>query len=147
MPPTREVVEKEAGPGIQLRQEELQASKRRVEAGEVEIRKDVVAEQQTREVPTTREQMVIDRRPVARRPADRRVGEDAGEALRVPVHEEQVSIEKQPIVTEEIEVGKQQVEGTEQISGDVRREEAGTEREGDVDSRSSGAADDSRQQG
>ena len=147
MAPTREDTGKEAGRGVQLRQEELQARPRPVEAGEIEIRKDVVAEQQTLEVPKTREEVVIDRRPVARRPADRPVGDDEGETLRVPVHEEQVSVETQPIVTEEIEVRKRQVQETEQVSGDVRREGARIERAGDVDSRGSGAGDESPREG
>ena len=147
MAPTREDTGKEAGQGVQLRQEELQARPRPVEAGEIEIRKDVVAEQQTLEVPKTREEVVIDRRPVARRPADRPVGEDAGETRRVPVHEEQVSVDKQPVVTEEIDVGTRQVQDTEQMSGDVRWEEARIERAGDVDAGGSGGGEQSRRQG
>ncbi len=146
-PRAREDVGNQAEPGVQRGHQELQARTRPVEAGEVEIRKDVVTEEQTLEVPKTREEVVIDRHPVARRPADRPVGEDAGETLRVPMHEEQVSVEKQPIVTEEIEVSTRQVQDTEQMSGDVRREEARIERAGDVDAGGSGGGEQSRRQG
>jgi uncharacterized protein (TIGR02271 family) len=49
------------------------------------------------------------------------------------VHEEQVSVEKRAVVTEEIGIGKRKVQETEQVSGTVRREEARIEGEGDVD--------------
>ena len=44
-------------------------------------------------------------------------------------------VEKEPVVKEEIEVGKRQVQETEQVSGTVRREEARVESEGDVERR------------
>ena len=118
---------------VELREEELRARKELVEAGEVEIRKDVVTEQRTMEVPIIREEVEIERRPADRRPADRPIGE--GETIRVPVREEEVTVEKRPVVREEIEIGKRQVQDTEQVSGTVQREEARIEREGDVDVR------------
>ena len=121
----------EEGRTVQLREEELRASKQSVEAGEVEIRKDVVSEQRTIDVPVTREEVVVERHPVDRRESDRPIGE--GETIRVPVREEQVSVEKRPVVTEEIEIGKRQVTETQRVSDTVRREEAVIDREGDVD--------------
>src|SRR5919112_5998359 len=50
---------------LQLREEELRAEKERVEAGEVRVRKEVVSEERTLEVPVTREEVVIERRPAA----------------------------------------------------------------------------------
>jgi len=125
---------REQGQTVQLREEELQARKTEVEAGEVGIRKEVVTEQQTLDVPVTREEVTVERRPVDRRPADAPIGE-GGEEIRVPVREEEVTVEKRPVVTEEIEIGKRQVQDTERVSGTVRREEARIEEEGDVDVR------------
>ena len=86
----------------------------------------------------TREEVTIERQSVARRPAEGSIGEGEG-SIRVPVHEEQVLVEKRPVVKEEIKVGKQQVQETKQVSGTVRREEARIEGEGeghvDVDRR------------
>ena len=121
----------DAGRTVELREEELQARTQPVQAGEVEIRKDVVTEQRTMEVPVTREEVEIERRPADRRPADRPIGE--GESISVPVREEQVTVEKQPVVREEIDVGKRQVQDTEQVSGTVRREVADIDREGRID--------------
>ena len=122
----------ETGGRIELREEELRAQKRPVEAGEVEVRKNVVSEQRTMEVPVTREEVYVERHPVeGREVSDRPIGE--GESIRVPVREEEVTVEKQPVVREEIEVGKRQVQETEQISGTVQREVADIDREGRID--------------
>ena len=115
---------------IQLREEELVARKREVEAGEVGIRKEVVIEQQEIEVPVTREEVVIERRPVEGRPTNEPIG--AGETIRVPVHEERVTLDKQTVVREEIEVGTREVEETARVTDSVRREEARIETEGEV---------------
>ena len=117
---------------MQLREEELEARKRSVETGQVRIGKDVVEEQQTLEVPVTREEVFIERHPVDRREADGGVIGDSSESIRVPLHEEQVSVEKRTVVTEEINVGKRQFQDTERVSGTVRREEAHIQQEGDL---------------
>ena len=123
----------EEGRSVQLREEELRARKETVEAGEVGLRKEVVSEQQTIDVPVTREEVTIERKPGDRRPDDRPIGE--GETLRVPVREERVEVEKTPVVTEEVSIGKRPVTETERVSGTVRKEEARVEEEGDVDLR------------
>ena len=119
------------GETIRLREEELQAQKRPVETGAVGIRKEVVEEQRTMDVPVTREEAVIERHPVERRPSDEPIGE--GGTVRVPLREEQVEVEKRPVVTEEVSLGKRAVQDTEQVSGTVRREEARIEQKGDVE--------------
>ena len=122
----------ESGERVQLREEELRPRKETVQAGEVGLRKEVVSEQQTIDVPVTREEVVIERHPVAGgRPASGEIGTD--EEIRVPVQEERARAEKETVVTEEIEVGKRAVTETEQLTDTVRREEARIEREGDVD--------------
>jgi uncharacterized protein (TIGR02271 family) len=119
---------------VPLREEELRARKESTQTGQVEIGKEVVAEEKTMEVPRTREEVVVERRPVDRRPSDRPIGE-GGETFEVPVREERVTTEKEPVVYEEVEVGKRPVQETERVSGTVRREEARFEEEGDVDVR------------
>ena len=123
----------EEGRSVQLREEELQARKETVQTGEVGLRKEVVSEQKTIDVPVTREEVTIERKPGDRRPDDRPVGE--GETLRVPVREERVEVEKTPVVTEEVSIGKRPVTETERVSGTVRKEEARVEEEGEVDLR------------
>jgi uncharacterized protein (TIGR02271 family) len=123
----------EAERGVELHEEQLRPRKETVEAGEVALRKDVVTEQKTMDVPVTREEVVVERHPVAGRPAGGEIHE--GEEVRVPVREEQVRLDKEAVVTEEVSVGKRPVTDNERVSGTVRREEARVETEGDVDAR------------
>ena len=118
---------------IQLREEELQAHKQSVETGAVRVRKEVVTEHRTIEVPVQREEIVIERHAPTGEPgaSDLRPGEE----IRIPVRKEQVTVEKRPVVKEEVTVGKRVVEGTERVGGEVRKEEVRIEREGDVDVR------------
>jgi uncharacterized protein (TIGR02271 family) len=51
------------------------------------------------------------------------------------VREEQVEVEKQPVVYEEVGVGKRVTQDTREVSDTVRREELRTENEGDVEVR------------
>jgi len=113
---------------IELREEELRATTEPVKAGEVRIRKDVVTEQKTVEVPVSHEEVVIERHPVAGRPASGSIKE--GEEIRVPLTQEQVRVEKRPVVKEEVTVGKRKVQETETIRDTVRREEARVEESG-----------------
>jgi len=115
---------------IQLREEELDVQKERVQAGEVRLRKEVITEQRQIDVPVTREEVVIERRPVSG--ADAQAGDIAeeGEEIRVPLTEEHVRVDKRPVVKEEVSIGKQKIQDTEHVSESVRHEEARIENEG-----------------
>ena len=69
-----------------------------------------------------------------RRPSDRPI-EQTGQTIEVPVHEERVEVEKQPVVYEEVGIGKRSVTETQSVSETLRREEARIDREGGVDVR------------
>ena len=116
---------------VQLREEELTARKRSVQTGGVKLSTNVVSEQQTVEVPVTREEVTIERRPVDRRASDRPIG-DTDETISVPVRGEHVVADKQTVVYEEVEVGKRAIQDTHHITDKVRREEAVVNKEGDV---------------
>lgn len=115
---------------LRLREEQLQVNKQPVQAGEVGIRKDVVEEQKTINVPVTHEEVYIERRPGSGQPTDEPIGQ--GEDIRVPVREEQVNVTKQTVHTGEVAIGKRAVQETQQVTDTVKREEAHIEREGDV---------------
>ena len=115
----------------ELREERLRPETEQVEAGRVGLRKEVVTEQQTVDVPVTREQVYVERRDVGERPASGPVGED--ESIEVPVSAERARLEKETVVTGEVELGKRQVQETERVTGEVRREEARATRDGEVD--------------
>ena len=112
----------EGGGRLELRQEELLVRKRLTETGAVELRKEVVAEQQTVEVPVRREEVLVERHPVDRVPADGPIGEER--AITVVLREEAVEVTKQPVVTDVVRVRRRAAQRTEQIEETVRREVA-----------------------
>jgi uncharacterized protein (TIGR02271 family) len=116
---------------VQLREEELQAHKTSVETGQVTLGKDVVEEKRTLEVPVTREEAYVERRPVDR-PATGPIEAGDQQTIEVPVREERVEVAKQAVVYEEVGVNKQQVVRNQQVSDTVRREELRVSTEGDV---------------
>lgn len=120
---------------LRLREEELQAHKTPVETGRVQLSKEVVEEGRTLEVPVTREEVFVERRPVERRPSDRPIDTTETETIEVPVREEHVEVEKRPVVYEEVSVGKRATAETRQVTETVRREELRMDEEGDVDLR------------
>jgi uncharacterized protein (TIGR02271 family) len=126
---TREI--KDGGQRMELREEELRANKQSVEAGAVHVRKDVVTERETIDVPVKHEEVVVERHAV-NRPASGPIGTGTTEEVRVPVREEQVHIEKRPVAVEEVTVGKKVVEETEHVSETVRREVPQVTSSGDV---------------
>jgi uncharacterized protein (TIGR02271 family) len=134
--PSARTIESEDAERLELREEQLDVDTRQVQAGEVRVRKEVLTEQRNIEVPVTREEVVIERRPVSGREAADQTLDDE-EEIRVPLMEEEVDVQKRAVVREEISVGKRPVQETRQVSDSVRREEARIESEGDVGIRSS----------
>jgi uncharacterized protein (TIGR02271 family) len=117
---------------IKLREERLRATKQPVQTGQVNVRKEVVTENKTLNVPVEREEVVIERRPVGERAAS---GDIRAEEIRIPVKEEKVHVEKEAVVTEEVSVGKRKVQDTEHVTGTVRKEQLKVEEKGDVNVR------------
>ncbi len=118
---------------VQLHEETLRARTNEVQTGEVTLRKEVITETKSIDVPVTREEVVVERHAVSGRSATNTDFSDAEEVIRVPVMEEQVTVEKTPIVTEEISLGKREVTETQHVTDTVRREEARIENPDNVD--------------
>ncbi len=114
---------------IRLYAEQLSARKQTVRAGEVTLRKEVITEQKSIDVPVTHEEVVIERHAVNRPATDADFQE---ETIRVPVMEEQVTTQKTAVVTGEVSIGKRQVTETEHLTGEVRHEELVVDKTGDV---------------
>jgi uncharacterized protein (TIGR02271 family) len=105
---------------LERREERLTVDKDTERAGSVHVGKHVVEDQQSVDVPVTREDVTFDRRAVDR-PAN---GESfSDESIDVPVYEERVEAGKDARVVEELEVGKTAKTDTERVTGTVRREE------------------------
>jgi len=123
---------------VQLSEEQLRATKRSVEVGEVDVRKEVHTEHKTIKVPVQREEVVIERRAVS---GGATGGDIRAEEIRIPTKEERVNVSKETVVKEEVNVGKRKVQGTETVSGDVRREELVVETEGKATVRNTSGPD------
>ena len=125
---------------VDVTEEELVARRRDVDRGDVVIDKEVVAEEQSIDVPVTEEHVEVTRRAVDR---DVAPGEDTFTegTIEVPVHGEEVDVEKRTRVTEEIDVDKEAVQHTERVSDTVRHEEIS------VDGEQVGRASGKEQQG
>jgi uncharacterized protein (TIGR02271 family) len=104
--------------------EELTATTVPRDVGGARIEKTVVAEEQVLEVPITEERLKVVRRTVDR-PVDAVDAEQAFEEVivDVPVRTEEVELGKRVRVGEEVEIQKEEVQRTEQVTGTVRREE------------------------
>lgn len=122
---------------MKLREEELRIRKQTVETGEARVHKDVVSEQKSVDVPITREEVYLERRPGSGLPADQPIGE--GETYRIPVREEQVTTEKVPIEREEVSFGKRPVQETQRVTETTQREEASVEYTDDVNVKERGS--------
>ncbi|WP_180960121.1 YsnF/AvaK domain-containing protein [Neobacillus cucumis] len=117
---------------LKLREEQLDVNKHRVQTGEVEVKKEVVEEQETVNVPVKHEEVYVERRAVDENEADttKPIGDD--ETIRVPIVEEKVEVTKKPVVSEELVIGKKQVTETQKVTENVKREEAKVNKEGDA---------------
>ncbi len=128
---------------LQLRKEELDINKNKMQAGEVILSKEVVEEQQSVNVPVTHEEVVIERKTLNNQPTDSQIGSSTGsgsssgsdcgcgsESIRIPVTEEKVEIGKHTVVTEEVSAYKHDVESTQKVEQTLKREEAKIDKNG-----------------
>ena len=116
-------------------EEQLNVSKDRVETGEVRLRKYVVNETETVEVPVEREEVRVVREPITdadRANYDSNIGEQEAS---VTLSEERVNVSKESVPVEKVSLEKDTVRDTETVSEDVRKERFETDGvvEGDVE--------------
>ena len=123
----------DGGRTIEAREEELNVRKRPVQTGEAEVYKEVSTERRTVDVPVKKEELVIERHSVGRQAASGPVGQN--ERVRVPLSEEQVEVEKRPVVTERVSVGKRAVEEDETVDATIRKENIKVDKRGRPDTR------------
>ncbi|HWO96603.1 MAG TPA: YsnF/AvaK domain-containing protein [Bacillus sp. (in: firmicutes)] len=112
---------------LRLREERLDVVKERVQLGELQVWKEVIETEKTIQVPLTREEVYVERRPVIDGQYD---GGSIGdtEVIRIPITEERIEVTKKPVVVEEIIIGKRKIQETKEVQDMVRKEEARIER-------------------
>jgi uncharacterized protein (TIGR02271 family) len=107
-------------PTLTRAEEELRVGKRQT-FGEVVVGKHLETDHISQPVTVEREQVRVERRPVADDVQNREVRMENGE-IRIPITEEEIVVEKRPVVKEELVVSKETVRETRQVEDDVRRE-------------------------
>ncbi len=100
---------------VQLFGEVLRVRKEKVRTGDVHVRKEAVTHMETVQVPVTREHLVVEH-------ADENGRADKDHAIRVPLSEERVHIDKDTVLREEYKVGKREITQNESVTDTVRRE-------------------------
>ena len=116
-------------------EEQLNVSKDRVETGQVRLRKYVVNETETVEVPVEREEVRVVREPITdadRANYDGKIGEQEAS---VTLSEDRVNVSKESVPVEKVSLEKDTVRDTERVSEEVRKERFETDGvvEGDVE--------------
>lgn len=105
-------------------EERLKVGKETQEAGRVRLRKHVVTENRTVEVPVRREEVRVERTPIndgeGRAAAGARLGEDEEEVV---LHEERPVVEKEVVAAEKVGLQKDTVEETRQVQAEVSKEQ------------------------
>lgn len=107
-----------------LSEERLNVDKQRVETGQVRLRKYVVHDTETVEVPVQREEVRIERTPIDADDAHAVRGGDLTEdEASITLSEERVAVTKETVPVEEVSLNKETVQETETVREDVAREE------------------------
>jgi uncharacterized protein (TIGR02271 family) len=109
---------------VQRSEEELVAGTREREAGSMKVRKRVRTDRERVEVPTRREEVSVERVPASGDASEAQIG---AEEVSVPVVEDEVVVQKKPVVKEEIRLRKDVVHERQVVEEDVRREEVDIE--------------------
>ena len=115
-----------------MHEERLRVNKERVQSGEIGLNKHVVTETQEIEVPVEKERVTIERHAVEGDAEDGYSFSETDEEIRIPIHEERVTVDKDAVVTEEVEINRENVTENQKVSDQVRKEKLDVVENGDV---------------
>ncbi|MGS0687316.1 PRC and DUF2382 domain-containing protein [Nakamurella sp. GG22] len=106
-------------------EEHLRVGTEQVAAGRARLRKYVVTEQQSVQVPVTREEVRIEREPItdANRGAALSGGEITEEEHEVVLHAERPVVQTEAVPVERVRLGTETITEQETVTGEVRKEQ------------------------
>jgi uncharacterized protein (TIGR02271 family) len=106
-------------------EEQLQVGTEQVQAGRARLRKYVVTEQQSVQVPVTREEVRIEREPItdANRGTALSGPDISEEEHEVVLHEERPVVQTEAVPVERVRLGTETVTDEETVTGQVRKEQ------------------------
>lgn len=105
---------------LQLREEQLEIARKRVQTGEVAIHKEILREEKNIIVPVTREELVIEKKVLDKEPSNK-INEHT-ETIRIPISEERIEVIKHPVVKEEVAIYSRQLHETEHFEETLKKE-------------------------
>ena len=106
---------------LELRAERLEVEKTEVPSGTASLRKEVIAQLKTLEIPVLHEELTIQRRQPHAAPAKSAIGESY--VLRVTLSAEKCSVRLNTVVAEQVTIGKRHVVETQHVSESLTHEE------------------------
>lgn len=111
-------------------EERLDVNKERVATGEARLRKYVVTDTETVEVPVEREEVRVERTPISEADAANytgTIGDNGAEEASVTLHEERVNVEKKTVPVEKVNLSKETIKDTETHTEELRKEQIDTD--------------------
>ena len=111
-------------------EERLDVNKERVSTGEARLRKYVVTDTETVEVPVEREEVRVERTPISEADAanfNGNIGDNDTAEASVTLHEERVNVDKKTVPVEKVNLSKETVKDTETHTEELRKEQIDTD--------------------
>jgi len=112
-------------------EERLKVGTQERETGRARLRKYVVTDHETVDVPVEREEVTVERTPI--RDGQVGTGTIGEEEVEVSLHEERPVVEKETVAVEEVGLNKETVRDTQRVEADVRKEQVDVETDTDRD--------------
>lgn len=104
-------------------EEQLNVNKEKVASGRARLRKYVVEDTETVEVPVSREEVKVEREKLspeeAKKLGNARIGEENADVV---LHEEQVNVDKETVPVEKVNLNKETVTDKQKVSEDLKKE-------------------------
>ena len=108
-------------------EERLNVGTQEREAGHARLRKYVVTDHETVDVPVEREEVTVERTPINDTNARVDNGTIGEEEVDVTLREERPVVQKEAVAVEEVGLNKQTVQETQRVEADVRKEQVDVE--------------------
>lgn len=103
-------------------EERLNVAKERVATGTAKLRKYVVTNTETVEVPVTREEVRVVREPIAPEDAAKYAGNIEETEASVVLHEDRVVVSKESVPVEKVSLAKEEIADTHTVTEQIREE-------------------------
>ena len=112
-------------------EEQLNVGTQERETGRARLRKYVVTDHETVDVPVEREEVSVERTPIRDGQARAGAGTIGDEEVEVSLHEERPVVETEAVAVEEVGLNKETVRDTQRVEADVRKEQVDVETDTD----------------